>query len=109
MTTYRALSNLSGVARRGELTPLTHLNAEQIAKLERVGAIARIGAPPLSELPGWAIRAGKLAKVDILTAEELLEAPLEVIVKALRVKPETAAQYQQDIAGFLVIQDEPEE
>lgn len=109
MATYRALSNLSGVAKRGELTQLTHLTPEQIAKLERVGAIARIGAPPLTELPSWAIRAGKLAKAGILDGEAFLEADVALIAKTLRVKPETAAQYQQDIAGFLVIREEPTE
>lgn len=109
MSIYRALNNLSNVAKRGELTRLSHLTPEQIAKLERVGAVAPIATPPLSELPEWAIRAGKLAKAGISTAEQFLEADVEAITKVLRVKPETAQQYQQEVETFLVIRAEPEE
>lgn len=108
MPIYRALRALSGVCRRGELTRLTHLDAGQITKLAKVGAIAPISAPPLAELPGWAARAGRLAKVDITDAEQLLEAEARVVAKALRVKVETAAQYQQDIQQFLVIEPSEE-
>lgn len=106
---YRALNNLSGVAQRGELTRLSHLSSEQIAKLEKVGAVAPVAAPPLSELPDWAIRAGKLVKAGILDAAAFLEADAAAIAKALRVKPETAQQYQQDVENFLVIHEVPEE
>ena len=108
MALYRALRRMTGVAQRGELTTLGHLNEEQIAKLIRVGAVAPISAPPLSELPGWASRAGKLAKIDILDVEQLAEADLKVIGKALRVKEETAARYQAEVKQYLVI-PEPEE
>lgn len=108
MAVYRALRNLSGVCRRGELTRLDHLNAEQIGKLAKVGAIAPISAPPLAELPGWAVRAGKLAKVEIADAEQLIEADARVVAKALRVKVETARQYQQDVQQYLVIEQSEE-
>lgn len=106
MAIYRALNTLSGVCQRGDLTRLTHLTPEQIAKLERVGAVAPISSPPLAVLPEWAIRAGKLAKAGIVTVEQLLEAEAESVAKTLRVKVETAKQYQADAEQFLVIQEE---
>jgi len=109
MALYRALNNLSAVARRGELTRLAHLTAEQVAKLERVGAVARVAAPPLSELPDWAIRAGKLAKIGIEDAEQYLETEPSAIAKALHVKPETEARYREEITSYLVVLPEVKE
>lgn len=106
MPVYRALRNLSGVCQRGELTRLAHLNAEQIAKLMNVGAVAPIAAPPLAELPEWAIRAGKLAKLGITDVEQLLEVDAAQVAKTLRVKVETARQYQRDAEQWLVIREE---
>ena len=102
MPLYRALSKLSGVCERGALTPLAHLTPEQIAKLEHAGAVARVSAPPLAELPNWSARAGKLAKVGILDAEQLAEADVKLIRSALRVKEEIARRAQQDALSFLM-------
>lgn len=109
MAIYRALNTLTGVARRGELTRLEHLKPEQIAKLERVGAVSRIAAPPLAELPNWRIRAGKLAKIGVTDAEQYLEAAAADVSKALRVKPETEARYRQEIQAWLTINPNQEE
>lgn len=109
MALYRALSKLSNGADYGQLTRLEHLTPEQIAKLEQVGAVARISAPPLAELPDWASRAGKLAKVGIVDAEQLLDADITVISHALHVKAETAARYQNEVQAWLVIQPSLEE
>ena len=106
MPLYRALHRLSGVAERGGLTALAHLTAEQIAKLERAGAVARVAPPPLAELPGWKARAAKFAKVGIVDAEQLLEADAAQVARALRVKAETAARYQQEVEACLVVIEE---
>lgn len=98
---YRALQNLSGGVRRGELTALAHLNAEKIAKLERLGAIAPVAAPPLSELHGWAQRVGKLAKVGVVTAVDYLETDTDVLKEALRVKPETVERYREELRALM--------
>ena len=102
MPLYRALQRLSGVCERGALTPLSHLTPEQIAKLEQSGGVARVSAPPLSELPGWSARAEKLAKVGLHDAEQLIEADPKLIRSALRVKDETAQRYQQEARSFLM-------
>lgn len=103
MTLYRALRRLSNVAERGDITALAHLTAAQIDKLFQVGAIAPVSAPPLAELPGWSTRAGKLRKVDIQDADQLVEADVGVVAQALRVKVETAMRYQEEVRAFLVI------
>lgn len=107
MALYRALSRLSGVAERGALTPLAHLTPEQIGKLERTGAVARVSPPPLSELPGWSARAGKLAKVGIVDAEQLAEVDTQLIRSALRVKEETARRYKQEARSCLTLETIP--
>lgn len=98
---YRALQNLSGGVRRGELTALAHLSADKIARLERLGAIAPVAAPPLSELHGWAQRAGKLAKVGVVTAVDYLEADADVLKDALRVKLETVERYREELRALM--------
>jgi hypothetical protein len=109
MPLYRALTKLSSGVDCGQLTRLEHLTPEQIAKLEQVGAVARVAAPPLSELPDWASRAGKLAKAGIQDAEQFLDAEIPVISRALHVKAETAARYQDEVKAWLVIQPSTEE
>lgn len=106
MPLYRALSHLSGVAQRGQLTRLAHLTPEQVATLERAGAVARVASPPLAELPGWKVRAAKLAKVGIHDIEQMIEADSALIAACLRVKPATAARYQEDVRQYLVIHKE---
>lgn len=109
MPLYRALFNLSGVAQRGELTQLTHLKLEQIAKLEQSGAVSRVSAPPLAALPDWEKRAVKLQNIGIVDVEQLVEADPAQIAKALRVKAETAVQLQRDAEQFLFVPVSDEE
>ena len=43
-----------------------------LARLVAAGALAKAKTPPLTELPGWSIRAGKLRGIGIVTVENLL-------------------------------------
>lgn len=104
---YRALQRLSGVCNRGDLTNLAHMEPERIALLVRRGAVAPISPPPLEELPGWEKRAAKLAKYDILTAEQFLEADNAQLCRVLRVKAETVEQYRRDVYESLVVREVP--
>lgn len=101
MPLYRALSRLSGVCERGALTSLSHLTPEQIVKLEKAGGVARVSPPPLAELPGWEKRADKLAKFGIADVEQLIEADVQTVRKALRVKEDVALRTQQEARSFL--------
>ena len=79
------------------------LPQEHIAILEKKGLIARISTPPLEIFPGWKVRSGKLAKAEIVTAEQFLEAPDEELAKILKVKPDTIAKYKDEVIGLLSI------
>jgi len=69
MPIFRVLRPLSRkhevIIKAGTLTDLAWLNGEQQAKLESVGAVSRISAPPLAQVPGWKLRTAKLGKLDI--------------------------------------------
>jgi len=43
-----------------------------LGKLVAVGALAKARTPPLTELPGWSMRAEKLRGIGIVTVEDLL-------------------------------------
>lgn len=105
MTLYRAIHKLSGIAGRGDLTPLAHLDAEQIAKLMRIGAIAPLAAPPLAELPGWAARSAKLAKVGIQDAGQFLEGDPALLRRVLRVKAEAIERYRASLLDLLIVRE----
>lgn len=85
----------------GEVFHVSRLSPKAITILERKGNIARIATPPLEELPGWKTRAAKLAKEDIETAEQFLEAPDDDLAKLMNVKPSTIATWKQDVSGWL--------
>lgn len=107
MAIYRAVHDLSNGTQAGRLDRLAHLKAEQIDKLLLKGAIARISAPPLAELPGWADRAALLAPAGIIDAEQFLEADAAQIATLLDIPEDSAQQLQCEIESFLVIEDEP--
>lgn len=70
MKIYRALKDLSTGQRKGDLVDGNDFRGLNI--LVAKGALARASSPPLTELPGWQMRAKKLRKIGIVTIEDLL-------------------------------------
>lgn len=70
MILYRVLKQLDTGHMPGDILDGRMFNA--LAKLVAMGALAKAKTPPLTELPGWSMRAGKLRRVGIVTVEDLL-------------------------------------
>lgn len=105
MAIYRIRNNLAigeRVIERGTLERLD-LSADKIARLEEVGAISRIAAPPLAVLPGWEARSNRLEKLGIITVEDLLDAEAGDVAKKLRLKAETVKGWQTDVIEWMRI------
>lgn len=103
---YRVLKRLETgkrIIERGEVIPGTDLNEKTVRALEKVGALARVSAPPLAALPGWKIRAKKLEKAEIVDAAEFLEAPDEEISKHIKATPGQIAAWKAEITGWLTV------
>jgi hypothetical protein len=104
MAYYRILRDLSKgnkIVKTGQITSLAGLPQATVDKLEKVGAIAEVSPPPLSELPGWQTRAVKLADTGIITATQFLELKdYEIVKKLFRVKDETVEAWKKQITDI---------
>lgn len=117
MALYRIMSNLAfgsktvprgGIRRiveRGPRTPkvdgIIALDAGTIVQLEGRGAISRVNAPPLGEIPGWAERAEKLLPVGIVDIEQFVEHDDAKLAKLLNVKEPVIGGLKQDLVRWL--------
>ena len=110
MPIYRTLKPLSrGMnkrIRRNAIVNINWLNAEQIAKLEQVGAISKLAAPPLPKLPGWKLRAKRLRVVGIGTVEQFLEADPATLAEQIDADKRTVQKWRDDLLRWLVIPEE---
>jgi len=75
--------------------------------LLRKGDIAPIATPPLTVLPGWKVRAPKLATIGVETVEQFLETDREKIAEVCNVKPQTAVRWGKELEGLLSIEIRP--
>lgn len=104
MVLYRVLQNIAWGGRevkRGGMDTLLGMSAKSLRVLQERGAIAPVIPPPLSALPGWSIRANRLAKVGIVTVLDLLEAEMETVKAACRVSDATAERWKAEARGWL--------
>ncbi len=74
--------------------------------LEQRGAIARIAPPPLIELPGWKTRAAKLEKVNILDAEQFLEAEEGLLIDAMKARTSLIRGWKEEVTQWLTIPEQ---
>lgn len=102
---YRALKRLEvkdGIVEAGALFPASLVNTKSREILEGRAIIARIGAPPLVEIPGWKERGELLAAEGISDCEQFLEADAATIESVLNA-PGKAGALKTEITGWLTV------
>lgn len=70
MIPYRVLKRLDTGHGPGDILDGNMFHS--LGKLVAAGALAKARTPPLTELPGWAVRAEKLRTVGVVTVTDLL-------------------------------------
>jgi len=85
MATYRVIKQtpLSTGHKQGDLVDGARFKPPVLDALIKSGALSEAAMPPLSELPGWATRAPRLASIGVLLVSDLLDADT-VTMKAIR-------------------------
>lgn len=85
MATYRVIKStpLSTGHRQGDLVDGGRFKPPVLDALVKSGALCEASMPPLSELPGWATRAPRLAELGVLLVSDLVEADADTI-KAIK-------------------------
>lgn len=104
MPVYRVLKRLdrgSSIIEPGRLMQIDWLSPANIARLEVVGAVARVHGPPLEALPGWRLRSERLADIDITTAEEFLEADRDLVAAHMEAQTRTVDKWTTDLIDWL--------
>lgn len=106
MTLYRVLRSLqvsdTKVVPAGDFLMSGELKPAVLDKLEEVGAIGVLHAPPLSELPDFDA-ADQLAMIGIVNADQLLERPTDEIANILSVDKMQIFQWKTDVSNWLII------
>lgn len=107
MPMYRVLKPLSRKHEQeipvGTLTDLAWLDEQQQATMEMVGAVSRIAAPPLAQLPGWKLRAGRLGKLGIHTFDDFLERDPAELADAIGANPRTVHNWRAELVQWLTV------
>jgi hypothetical protein len=101
MRYYRALKDLSNGYRRYELAPASAFKPDKIAVLLQAGAIGEVTGPPLSKLPGWKVRAEKLAPLEIVCVHEFLAGDVAQMAEVMNVKEVTIEKWQSEVVKWL--------
>jgi hypothetical protein len=106
MTLYRVLRSLqisdSKIIPAGDFVMSGEYKPGVLDKLEEVGALGVLHAPPLSELPDFDA-AEQLAAVGIVNADQLLERPSDEIANLLSVDKTEVFQWKTDVSNWLII------
>lgn len=105
MSLYRVLKPLQtkhGIVQQGNFIPESAYSPESIAKLEEVGAIGVLHAPPLSELPGFE-GAEQLATIGIVNADQFLEANIETTIDRLGIDAAVLHQWRATVSKWLIL------
>jgi hypothetical protein len=86
---------------RGVITTLSWLTEEQRKKLIEVGAVTPVEYPPLSVIPGWHIRGGRLRNAGYPDVEAFLAASTEEVAEALGYREDTVDRWKSELKGWL--------
>lgn len=106
MALYRVLQNLkikNGVILKGDFITGASYSPDSLTKLEEVGAIGLLHAPPLSALPGFEMVAARLEEINISDADQLLECDSATLAQQLSTDAATVRRWQMDVSDWLVI------
>ena len=105
MPLYRVLSNLTRgqeeLIKAGTVETLAWLKQKHIAVLVERGAVSEVHAPPLEVLPGWTVRAEKLAPYGIIDVGRFLETPAAQLAEWMEVKVETIELWRRELLEWL--------
>lgn len=80
---YRVLRPLSTGHQPGDLVEERRFRPEAIPHLVAARAIQLASSPPLDQIPGWRVRAEKLAAVGVINIQDFLAAGEDIIKQAL--------------------------
>lgn len=101
MAMWRVLKPLSKgfhkVLPAGTISALEWLDDDGLERLEEVGAITRLTAPPLAKLDGWTLRSKRLRKAGIHSAEHFLELSDKEIADKIEADPRTVAKWRDEL------------
>jgi hypothetical protein len=101
MAMWRVLKPLSKghdrIIPAGSVVALEWLNTDRLGKLQQVGAISRLTAPPLHKFPGWQTRSKRLNQAGVNGVEPFLEADNEWLAEKLKLKPATVARWKEEL------------
>lgn len=101
MAMWRTLKSLSKgfdtVIPQGSIVALEWVDEAGLERLQQVGAISRLTAPPLQKLPGWQLRAKRLSAVNIRSAEEFLEMNDSELAALIDADPRTVARWRDEL------------
>lgn len=100
---YRILRQVDKGGPVGALCRFEWLLEEQRQWLVELQVISPLRVPPLAILPGWERRSARLQKLDLLMADEFLEADVAEVAKYMRVKPTTVERWQDEVMNHLVL------
>ena len=101
MAMWRTLKPLSKghdkIIPEGSVVALEWLDQDGLERLQQVGAISRLSAPPLNKLPGWTRRHVRLQRIGINGVEAFLEADNDWLSDKLNIKPQTVARWKGEL------------
>jgi len=106
MAIYRVITHtpLSTGQVYGDIIMDGQLRPSTVAGLLTNNKIAAVATPPLAELPGWAKRAEKLAAIDIITAQDFLDADVEKIRGQVNMRGTFAIEkWKEEVKGWLKV------
>jgi len=103
MAIYRVLKRLSTGQQPGDIVHDTDFRDGVALILYERKILSLISGPPLTELPGWTRRAELLAEVDVVTADQFLDADDELIRQAMGYRSTRAvAGWKEEVRRWLM-------
>lgn len=107
MALYRVLRSLKtgsgAIVVAGSFIAGDAYTSTSLEKLEEVGAISPLHAPPLAELPGYALIAERLAPAGIVSAEQLLECDVDTVAQLTDITASMLRKWQAEVTEWLII------